>query len=72
MQFHRAVDKLYQIKTFDNNNRIAKNTLLLYSRMLFMMVGRYIRAERLGEKGGAFFNGKEGFCPPQMGEPKGV
>ena len=59
MQFHRAVDKLYQIKTFDNNNRIAKNTLLLYSRMLFMMVGRYIRAERLGEKGGAFFNGKK-------------
>ena len=46
MQFHKAVDKLYQIKTFDNNNRIAKNTLLLYSRMLFMMVGRYIRAER--------------------------
>ena len=26
--------------------------------------------ERLGEKGGAFLKGKEGFCPLQ-GEPKG-
>ena len=26
--------------------------------------------ERLGEKGGAFLNGKEGFCPLE-GEPKG-
>lgn len=25
-------------KTYDNNRRIAKNTLLLYVRMLFMMV----------------------------------
>ena len=25
----------------------------------------------LGEKGGAFLNGKEGFCPPETGEPKG-
>ena len=24
-----------------------------------------------GEKGGAFFNGKEDFCPPELGEPKG-
>ena len=26
-------------QTSDNNKRIAKNTLLLYFRMLFMMVG---------------------------------
>ena len=26
--------------------------------------------ERLGEKGGAFLTGKEGFCPP-LGAPKG-
>ena len=26
--------------------------------------------ERLGKKGGAFLNGKEGFCP-LLGEPKG-
>ena len=26
MQFHKTVGKLYQIKIFDNNNRIAKNT----------------------------------------------
>ena len=60
MQFHKTVGKLYQIKIFDNNNRIAMNTLLLYFRMLFMMVVSYIRAGRLGEKGGAFFNAKEG------------
>ena len=29
-----------------------------------------LREERLGEKGGAFLNGKEGFCPLE-GEPKG-
>ena len=23
----------------------------------------FLRKERLGEKGGAFLNGKEGFCP---------
>ena len=31
-----------------------------------------LREERLGEKGGAFLKGKEGFCPPLTGEPKGV
>ena len=30
----------------------------------------FLRKERLGEKGGAFLNGKEGFCPLE-GEPKG-
>ena len=38
------------------------------------LLGGYIlsslREERLGEKGGAFLKGKEGFCPLQ-GEPKG-
>ena len=42
----------------------------------FSTEGGYIlsslREERLGEKGGAFLNGKEGFCPPLTGEPKGV
>ena len=27
--------------------------------------------ERLGEKGGAFLNGKEGFCPPTNGGTEG-
>ena len=31
---------------------------------------RFLREERLGEKGGAFLKGKEGFCPLE-GEPKG-
>ena len=34
--------------------------------------GVKIIEERLGEKGGAFLKGKEGFCSPQMGEQKGV
>ena len=38
------------------------------------LLGGYIlsslREERLGEKGGAFLKGKEGFCPLE-GEPKG-
>ena len=32
------IQKLQKDKTSDNNKRIAKNTLLLYFRMLFMMV----------------------------------
>lgn len=32
------INKLYMSQTSDNNERIAKNTLHLYVRMLFMMV----------------------------------
>ena len=32
------INKLYMSQTSDNNKRIAKNTLLLYFRMLFIMV----------------------------------